>query len=104
MFLSFVPEARGRDWADGWLSDAALLLSEPVEPAQRAAACLWVGRVDGRGELAAVWRAVKRYGCAVCLNVAGDLAADEWRFDFVNGSRCFASRETVLRQTRQGSL
>ena len=100
MFVSFVHDATGRAWVESGLSDAALLCSEPVAPSQRAEACLWVGMVTGRRELARVWRLVKRYRCAVCLHVGGDTAADYWRFDVCNGRLFYASRETVERMLR----
>lgn len=100
MFAAFVSQAAGRAWVSGGLSDAGLLVSEPVPAAGRREACLWVGMVTGRRELAAVWRLVKRYGCGVCLHVGGDIAADYWRFDICNGNLFFATPETVRRQTQ----
>jgi hypothetical protein len=97
MFVSFVPDALGRAWVAAGVTDLELLAAEPVAPSQRSTACLWVGLVRGRGELAKVWRLLKHYRCAVCLHVGGDTAAEYWRFDICNGRLFYASRETVLR-------
>ena len=100
MFVSFVHERYARQWADAWLTDLDLTCSPVAEPSSPDAV-LWVGLVVGRGELRKLCRLIRRYRCGVVCNLgtdAGQRGYATWRFEVENGTRRYASRETILRQ------